>query len=149
MAVIPPQFPTPISGVGAIKREEHVKLPDIYTMMIHNGIFIEPRFMSPFSEEHHLSVKPVVQSNVNVAKKGKRSQRKLFSEAQRSILLSWLRENSQNPYPSAAEKQVLMDKTGLNKEQINVWFTNTRVRHGMSSYGNKTRSSNCIRSRRI
>ena len=66
-------------------------------------------------------------------RKRKESKRTLFSEKQRSILMHWLRSHQSNPYPTSIEKQELMEKTGLNRDQINVWFTNNRVRHGLST----------------
>ena len=56
----------------------------------------------------------------------------MFSDSQRTILLEWLRDHRSNPYPTIAEKKQLMNETGLNREQINVWFTNNRIRLGMT-----------------
>ena len=73
---------------------------------------------------------PVAQ---HTGRKRKETKRTLFSEKQRSILMHWLRSHQSNPYPTSLEKQELMEKTGLNRDQINVWFTNNRVRHGLST----------------
>jgi hypothetical protein len=45
-----------------------------------------------------------------------------------NTLKGWLEENSDNPYPTEAEKHLLSEKTGLNMTQINNWFINARRR---------------------
>jgi hypothetical protein len=59
-------------------------------------------------------------------------KRTVFSEAQRQILLKWLTLHQAHPYPTPGEKERLMQQTGLQKEQINIWFTNNRIRLGFS-----------------
>ncbi|KAK8857863.1 DNA binding [Tritrichomonas musculus] len=72
------------------------------------------------------------QSNTVMKKKRKESKRTMFTDSQRTILLEWLRDHRSNPYPTIAEKKQLMNETGLNREQINVWFTNNRIRLGLT-----------------
>lgn len=78
------------------------------------------------------SLSNIPQNNPILKKKRKESKRTMFSDAQRTILLEWLRDHSSNPYPTITEKKQLMEETGLNREQINVWFTNNRIRLGMT-----------------
>lgn len=44
------------------------------------------------------------------------------------ILLDWLDNNKQYPYPSVEEKQRLIKLTNLSEVQINYWFSNARRR---------------------
>ena len=78
------------------------------------------------------TINNIPQNNTVIKKKRKESKRTMFSDAQRTILLEWLRDHRSNPYPTIAEKKQLMNETGLNREQINVWFTNNRIRLGMT-----------------
>lgn len=44
------------------------------------------------------------------------------------VLLRWLRDHVNHPYPSACEKNQLMMATGLNQQQLSNWFINARRR---------------------
>ncbi|ORX65772.1 hypothetical protein K493DRAFT_143803, partial [Basidiobolus meristosporus CBS 931.73] len=46
----------------------------------------------------------------------------------REILMQWLLEHADNPYPTQAEKLTLCQKTGLPVKKINDWFVNARRR---------------------
>lgn len=45
-----------------------------------------------------------------------------------AIMLDWLRQHKDNPYPNDDEKAMLIKQTGLTINQINYWFTNARRR---------------------
>lgn len=45
-----------------------------------------------------------------------------------SILLGWLNDNLDHPYPSATEKSELIRLTGLTNQQLSNWFINARGR---------------------
>ncbi len=45
-----------------------------------------------------------------------------------SILLGWLNDNLDHPYPSATEKSELIRLTGLTNQQLSNWFINARRR---------------------
>lgn len=45
-----------------------------------------------------------------------------------NIMLNWLREHQDKPYPNDDEKGMLIKQTGLSITQINYWFTNARRR---------------------
>jgi hypothetical protein len=66
-------------------------------------------------------------------KKRRHFKRTLFTETQRQILMGWLKMHQKNPYPTTSEKEYLMMETGLQRDQINVWFTNNRIRQGITS----------------
>lgn len=48
-----------------------------------------------------------------------------FGIQQRCILMAWLKDNFENPYPSNLQKQKLMEETGLSLTQIN----NCKLKH--------------------
>lgn len=48
---------------------------------------------------------------------------------QKHVLNDWLMKHKQYPYPTSEEKEILAQITGLTKEQIRVWFTNSRMRN--------------------
>ncbi|KAK6182572.1 hypothetical protein SNE40_010226 [Patella caerulea] len=45
-----------------------------------------------------------------------------------AMMLDWLRNHKDNPYPNDDEKAMLIKQTGLTINQINYWFTNARRR---------------------
>ncbi|GME95892.1 unnamed protein product [[Candida] boidinii] len=44
------------------------------------------------------------------------------------VLLSWLNEHLDHPYPNSKEKVELMYQTGLSSQQLSNWFINARRR---------------------
>lgn len=44
------------------------------------------------------------------------------------VLLRWLLEHRENPYPSDSEKQKFRDELGMTSAQVNHWFINARRR---------------------
>lgn len=44
------------------------------------------------------------------------------------VLLKWLKEHLNHPYPNSFEKTQLMMTTGLNQQQLSNWFINARRR---------------------
>ncbi|KAG7664628.1 uncharacterized protein J8A68_001853 [[Candida] subhashii] len=52
----------------------------------------------------------------------KRMTRKKFPEEITNILLKWLNDHLNNPYPNLFEKSQLTMATGLNKKQLDAWF---------------------------
>lgn len=106
----------------------HVMLPSIFTLMSTRGVDFHNQLI-PINLDDPVSPPSAPQPQPKKRREGKRT---LFSDAQRAVLMRWLKDHQSNPYPTSLQKQELMEKTGLNREQINVWFTNNRVRHGMS-----------------
>ncbi|KAJ2854811.1 homeodomain super, partial [Coemansia erecta] len=45
-----------------------------------------------------------------------------------TVLYEWLSENVDHPFPSQADKNELMDRTGLTKMQLKNWLCNVRRR---------------------
>jgi hypothetical protein len=64
---------------------------------------------------------------------GRQFKRTLFTDTQRQILTEWFNLHHANPYPTTSEKELLVKETGLHREQINVWFTNHRIRQGFTA----------------
>ena len=61
------------------------------------------------------------------SKNGKKKRANLPKEST-TILLNWLHENIDHPYPNSKEKLNLMSKTGLTAQQLSNWFINARRR---------------------
>ena len=59
----------------------------------------------------------------NQNEKGTRSN---FPKERKEILIKWLNEHLDNPYPTLSEKEELMRLTGLSMNQIKVWFIDNR-----------------------
>jgi hypothetical protein len=113
-----------------VHRPKGTQLPDIWTTIAIAGVNLnlEPTpklqgaFPIPASGEHHVDLP-----------KQRCLKRTLFTSAQRQILSNWLYMHRANPYPTTTEKDFLMRETGLHREQINVWFTNNRIRQGFTA----------------
>ena len=52
----------------------------------------------------------------------------IYTNNQTAILISWLNQHYDHPYPTQNEKRQLMDLTGLSYGQLNRWFTANRIR---------------------
>jgi len=44
----------------------------------------------------------------------------------RTILIEWLNNHLDDPYPTPSQKQELMERTGLDESQLGMWFRNQR-----------------------
>lgn len=115
------------------------RLPDIWQTMAASGLAIKPNEMIPLSGTLLAEKRPQgpqmpvqVVHDLGPARKRRKFKRTLFSEVQKKILVDWLQSHQANPYPTLIEKEELMLETGLNREQLNVWFTNNRIRHGLT-----------------
>jgi hypothetical protein len=70
-----------------------------------------------------------------------------FPRKAQIMLLDWLQEHKNHPYPTKQQKQDLCKKAGITLHQLNQWFTNARIRilkpkeHGESSTVSSRRSS--------
>jgi hypothetical protein len=45
-----------------------------------------------------------------------------------AVLVKWIEEHQNNPYPTKAEKQYLAYYSGMNLTQLSTWFANARRR---------------------
>ncbi|MBF0206667.1 MAG: homeobox domain-containing protein [Oligoflexia bacterium] len=57
-----------------------------------------------------------------------RLHRPKFSSTAVNILMEWLRNHYEYPYPTQEEKRLLAANTNLSEKQVNYWFINARVR---------------------
>jgi hypothetical protein len=55
-----------------------------------------------------------------------------------NILLEWLKNNLDNPYPSNEVKQDLANRTNLTVKQVTTWMTNKRIREIRASRRDKS-----------
>lgn len=60
--------------------------------------------------------------------KASKKKRSNLPKQSTSILLNWLHNNLDHPYPNSKEKKELMDRTGLSPQQLSNWFINARRR---------------------
>lgn len=59
---------------------------------------------------------------------GKKKKRCNLPKKTTKILIDWLNDNLNNPYPNSKEKFELIMKTGLTNQQLSNWFINARRR---------------------
>ncbi|KAL9647673.1 hypothetical protein ABK040_015162 [Willaertia magna] len=64
-------------------------------------------------------------SSPTCLKKRKRSK---FTKEDKEVLINWLKEHEDYPYPNENEKQMLLERVGMTKEQLETWFVNNRKR---------------------
>jgi hypothetical protein len=124
-------------------------LPDIWTTMALAGLSAHWPKQSPISVPplSPPSIPPPDSPVSASLKKRRHFKRTLFTESQRAVLLGWLKMHQKNPYPTTSEKEYLMLETGLQRDQINVWFTNNRIRQGITSthrFGDDQRTSSAM-----
>ncbi|KAJ8307467.1 hypothetical protein KUTeg_015551 [Tegillarca granosa] len=112
-------------------------------MMMPGGIFASPAAkksldlpsfaMSPqFKSLKDLSdcndAGSIVSSSSNHGNKSESKKHPSLPKEAVAIMLDWLRQHKDNPYPNDDEKAMLIKQTGLTINQINYWFTNARRR---------------------
>lgn len=71
---------------------------------------------------------PLSSPNANNHLNQKRKTRNNLPKEITYILLRWLNDHLNHPYPSSFEKNELMALTGLNQQQLSNWFINARRR---------------------
>lgn len=57
------------------------------------------------------------------------------------ILKTWFLNNIDHPYPTVETKEMLCKATGLNKKQVQNWFTNSRKVNMINLLGKLTEAS--------
>jgi hypothetical protein len=126
-------FQTALESAPVRPAAGSVLLPDIWTTLDLAGIKLNLPEAPPLTPRAITPVQvPALAPRVRmVGRKRKHFKRTLFTPDQRTVLMEWLHVHQQNPYPTASEKENLMLKTGLHRDQINVWFTNHRMREGI------------------
>lgn len=87
---------------------------------------------TPSPNDDKIIQKPITTSTRSsissiTSKNGKKKRANLPKEST-TILLNWLHENIDHPYPNSKEKLNLMSKTGLTAQQLSNWFINARRR---------------------
>lgn len=55
-----------------------------------------------------------------------RKRRPNYSKRVKGILMRWLEDHIDNPYPTENEREELCSQTGLSRRQLRVWFIDTR-----------------------
>ena len=74
---------------------------------------------SPTASSLHKSLDTTSQSSLNYPVRRMRNT---------AVLVKWIEEHQNNPYPTKAEKQYLAYYSGMNLTQLSTWFANARRR---------------------
>ena len=69
---------------------------------------------------------------------GKKRKRSNFSKKDKELLIEWLQNHSDYPYPTDEEKDELLETVSMTKDQLETWFVNNRKRLLPSSTSRKT-----------
>ncbi|KAL5467461.1 hypothetical protein EMCRGX_G031687 [Ephydatia muelleri] len=64
-------------------------------------------------------------SSVNIVSSSL-STRNIHRRRNPAVLIQWIEEHPQNPYPNKSEKQFLAYYAGMSQRQLNDWFANAR-----------------------
>lgn len=112
------QGPAPVTGSSAPNYYYHSQL---YKVNLAESI-TPPAKSSPTFERLG-SISPKVSSGSE-----KRKTRNNLPKETTYILLKWLNDHLNHPYPNSFEKNQLMMSTGLNQQQLSNWFINARRR---------------------
>lgn len=114
----------------------------INEMMMHGDIFSSPAAkkgldLVGMASPQFKSLRDLSDCNDSGSMVSSSSQHSIKSESKKhpslpkeavAIMLDWLRQHKDNPYPNDDEKAMLIKQTGLTINQINYWFTNARRR---------------------
>lgn len=57
------------------------------------------------------------------------SKRARLTRQSNEFMIGWFLAHKTNPYPSASERELIADRTGLTEQQVRNWFANMRKRH--------------------
>ncbi|TMW60181.1 hypothetical protein Poli38472_000223 [Pythium oligandrum] len=57
------------------------------------------------------------------------TRRNRLARPSNEFMIAWFLAHKSNPYPSAAERLQIAEKTGLSEQQVRNWFANMRKRH--------------------
>jgi hypothetical protein len=49
-----------------------------------------------------------------------------FNKDTTSVLIKWLADHTEHPWPTKQEKKELCRSSGLSPKQLRIWFTNNR-----------------------
>ncbi|KAG2388070.1 hypothetical protein C9374_000920 [Naegleria lovaniensis] len=74
-------------------------------------------------------------ADCSMSKKRKRSN---FSKKDKELLIDWLHKHAEYPYPTDEEKEELLERVSMTKDQLETWFVNNRKRLLPSSTSRKT-----------
>lgn len=111
---------------------DKISLPPISDILNPSKLYNQP-VLPPIHYNHHQNYNynytyPVVQQDRSILPNGKRKTRNNLPKETTFILLKWLNDHLNHPYPNSFEKNQLMLSTGLNQQQLSNWFINARRR---------------------
>ncbi|KAK3579906.1 hypothetical protein CHS0354_031426 [Potamilus streckersoni] len=106
---------------------------DLFSPMTKKGLDFQGMISPQFKSLHDLADcasdnGSMVSSSSNHGGKTESKKHPSLPKEAVAIMLDWLRQHKDNPYPNDDEKAMLIKQTGLTINQINYWFTNARRR---------------------
>lgn len=141
---VPTNYNNPLNGFNSYNLNSYTPINGMTGTSLNNYSF-QSKSNSPRSSESSESNSPI-QSNFNynynykkielpnkitantVSSNEKRKTRNNLPKETTYILLKWLNDHLNHPYPNNFEKNQLMSTTGLNQQQLSNWFINARRR---------------------
>ncbi|CAM9019939.1 unnamed protein product [Wickerhamomyces anomalus] len=112
----PPQF------------QPHHQLPQFYPQQQVSAEHLSPSSLNSTRSSSSSPVDVVVAADSSKEKSNMRKKRQNLPRQTTLILLSWLSEHLDRPYPNSREKYELLMKTRLTIQQLDNWFINARRR---------------------
>jgi hypothetical protein len=94
-----------------------------------NQLHIEQQRQESLELDAHMAIQRANDSDtIPKDAKSRRKKRQTLPRHTKLILLSWLSENLDRPYPNSREKYELLLKTGITIQKLDYWFINARRR---------------------
>ncbi|KAI3405127.2 CUP9 [Candida oxycetoniae] len=127
---LPPQYPPHhyLAPPQMIRSNSH---SNSFSAAINSAVSSPSRSLSSSSTPSIPSSSSSSSSNTNPNSSSSYSKRKTRNNLPKEItfvLLRWLNDHLNHPYPNSFEKNQLMMSTGLNQQQLSNWFINARRR---------------------
>ncbi|RUS84679.1 hypothetical protein EGW08_007549 [Elysia chlorotica] len=111
---------------GKTESKKHPSLPKegpyIQPGMAHMGQF------RPMKDHQDIMGETVLAAGAGQQGKTESKKHPSLPKEAVAMMMEWLRNHKDNPYPNDDEKAMLIKQTGLSINQINYWFTNARRR---------------------
>lgn len=121
-----PQLLLPLLNEALARNSFEVNLrPTLPPLMSHPVLYLSPQPQYSLPSQGYPAY-PSPQSPQYESPQRKRRQN--LPKVTTDILMDWLIQNLERPYPNSHEKQELAARTGLSAQQLDNWFINARRR---------------------
>ncbi|KAJ2720454.1 homeodomain super [Coemansia sp. Benny D115] len=131
------------------KRRDAVYVPHEYAQaarvqytldtIIEKDSYFADYYEDSTANKENMEQRPFKRTDISESKSGNRG----YSKRVNMILSTWLENNRNNPYPTPAQRQMLMRETELTKMQLKNWFCNIRRRKLPHTIRRPKKSSFC------